>query len=151
VAFEKQRGAAVTAGEPFISLSAARGFSDGETIPIVDTDWSGEELTCKVATAPGQPALATLSVSLSTETKTWQEYEDECFAVEDYMECDDELTDETTTTLLSLNWSATSFELVPLASSAGEPVSLYFEIHRSNDTGPRLASGELTLTERIGV
>lgn len=149
MAFNSQRAAAKLAGEPFINMSAARGFSDGETYPVADTDWADENLTCRVSLGPGQPALAVLPVQISTESKTWQQYKDECVPVEKYLPCGAELTDEITTTLMTISWSSTSFGRVPPAPNLGEPVALYFEIRRSDNTGPRFVAGELVLTERI--
>lgn len=147
--FDKHRAATQIAGDPYIQISAARGYADGETIPVADTDWSGESLACVVSKGPDQPSLATLSVSLSTESKTWQQYKDECVPVERYMPCGAELTDSITTTLMTISWSAANLASLPRATVLGEPVNLYLEVRRSNGTGQRFAAGDFILTERV--
>ena len=130
-------------------MSAARGFSDGETFPLLEQDLSSEALICWVSLGPSHPALASLSVGRTTESKTWQQYKDECVPVDDYLPCGASLNDSITTTLLTLSWDASTFNNVPVAEKQGEPVDLYFEVFRSNGTGPRFLSGHLILTERV--
>lgn len=147
--FDKHKRAAQLACEPYICISAARGFADGETIPFADTDWTSETLVCSISTAPGQERLTMLPVSLTVEQKTWQQYKDECIPVERFMPCDADLADVITTTLMTISWTPTSLETLPRASILGEPVNLYLEIHRSDNTGRRFVSGDFILTERI--
>lgn len=147
--FEKHKKAIQLGGTPYITpIEAGRGYADGETIPIPDTDWSGESLVAVIATAPGQPSLATFSVAIATEQKTWQDYKDECVPCH-FFPCGVDYTETITTTLMTISWSVANLSLLPSPDMAGEPVIFYMEIRRADGTGPRFAAGDFVLTERV--
>lgn len=143
------RRAAAIAREPFIAISATRGLADGATIFFADTDWSGEALTCEVALRPGLAAVATLPVTIATETDPWQHLVDCDGVPKEFVPCDTAMTDETTITKMTVSWSEASFGSVPAPTVLGEPIELFYEVRRSDGSGPRFLAGEFVLTEKV--
>ena len=147
--FDKHKKAIQLSGTPYITpIEAGRGYADGETIPIPDTDWTGESLVAVVAVAPGQPSLVAMGVGIATEQKTWQDYKDECVP-DHFFPCDVDYSETITTTLMTVSWTAANLAFLPAPDVAGQPVNFYMEIRRADGTGPRFAAGDFVLTERV--
>lgn len=141
--------AARVAGDPYVEIAATRGLSDGVTIPVLDEDYTGEALSCLLALGPGFPVLATLPMTVTTETNSWQHHID-CDGVRKQdIPCDTVLTADVTTSLLNLSWSTSSFSGVPSSTIASKPVTVYYEIRRTDGTGPNFVVGDFIVTERI--
>ena len=150
--FDKHRRAIELSGTLYLTpIEAGRGYADGETIPIPDTDISGETLEAVVALGPGYPALATMDVSIDTETHTWAYYRDVMCVPLNLFPCGIDFEQEIVTSLLTISWTEANLSDLPAASgeSKGEPVNLYMEIRRVDGSGPRFAAGDFILTESI--
>lgn len=147
---EKHRAALAICGDPFGPLCAARGKSDGETFDVLDADWSGESLVCKIAYGPDYSALATLTnLTVTSEERTWQQLKDDCYDVESLWECGTALTDLVWVSYLTVNWSEDDLSDLPRAETLGEPVELYYEVVRADGSGQRFVAGQFILTESI--
>lgn len=148
--FDKHRRAIELGGTLYLSsIEAGRGYEDGETIPIPDEDWSDESLEAVVAVGPGHPVLTTLSVSITTEQRTWAYYRDvECIP-KNLFPCGIDFEETITVSLLTVSWSAANLQGLPLPDTKGEPTNLYMEIRRRDGTGPRFAAADFILTESV--
>lgn len=147
--FEKHKSAIKLSGTPYITpIEAGRGYADGETIPIPEVDWSSENLEAVIALAPDQTVLKTLTVTTTSEQRTWRYYiEDECLPL-NFLPCGVSLDDTITVTLLTIGWDG-DFTNVPKATVSGEPITLYLEVRRVSGSGPRFAAGDFVLTESL--
>ena len=149
--FDKHRRAIELSGTLYLTpIEAGRGYADGETIPVVDTDWSDEVLEAVVAVGPGYPSLASLKVEVIIEEKTWAHYRDvECIPLTRFP-CGINFDDVITTSILSISWTAADLVNLPQPAVKGGPLNLYMEIRRLGGGGPRFAGADFILTESIG-
>lgn len=146
--FDNHRKAIQLSGTPYVTMEVSRGYSDGESIELVDMDLTDELLEICIAEGPDTPSILTLNVAVSVTDRTWQDYKDECVEPR-YFPCNFDLTDVVKSSTVLISWQSTNLTGLPRADDLGEPVNLYFEIRRRDGTGPRFVAGDLILTESI--
>ena len=144
--FDSHRAAIELAKLPYVRLAATKGYTGSCVVTVAEQDYTGETLECVVSDRPGGTVYATLSVSIDTEQKTWQDYVDMCVPLH-YVPCDVSLTDTITSTLLTISWGVSDFTSVPSPTEAGEPVDLYMEVRRTTGASDLFLAGDFILTE----
>ncbi len=135
---------------PTLSIHASRGHSDNHPFTWLNRDLSGEELACFVSLAPGVRYFAELPIAIETSTIEWGALAEapHCIStISDYLPCGVELSDDVDIASCVISWSHDSFRSFDRSERAGQPLELYFEIRRKDQTGPLLAAGKFTLIE----
>ena len=142
-------------GIPIFYQSASRGIAGGvamQRIIDIGSDLSTESLRLRLSVAPDCNSLASLPITITSETMTRQEHWDallleHCDCPNPFKDCDD-LTETIEVTIFEVSWSASTFDAVrPL--SKGCPVQLYAEIRRSDSSSVLFGAGIFTITGSV--
>jgi len=152
--FIRREAQAKAAGIPYVFISASRGYDDGETITLFDEDWSAEALEGAYATEVNGALVDNFAVSATVINTTWDQMAiDYCIGnIDEIRPCGVAPTDPVDITELRLSWTANSFDPVAVTTAAdgdSSPNCVYFEIRRTDGTGPLWMCGEIAVNQRI--
>jgi hypothetical protein len=135
-------------GTPWLDIQATRGYADGQTFRVIDNDWSSQGLEVAVSRGPGLDSLTKLTVAAVSGTMTWQELRDEGVN-SDFFTGIADLSATFTYTDLTVSWTAVQIDLLDDPVTAGDVLEFYYEIKRTDDSGPLFVAGNFYVSERI--
>lgn len=134
---------------PSLDLGACR-LSDyeSETLDFHQLDLSGAGLEFYISEHPdAEQRLATFVVAKTIETKTYQEFIDECRFDAAWIPCGETAADDMTSTVINISSAQSSLASLPRAEIRGEPAELYYTLRQTSPHEEVILAGKFYLTE----
>lgn len=137
------------AGVPVYSLGACRTADyESETFDFHHVDLTGATLECYISEHPdAQVRLATLVTDHVVETKSYQDFIDECRFESGWIPCGETEANNMTTSVVNISSAKSTFTDLPRAAEMGEAVTFYYVLRQSDPSEEVLMAGKFLLTE----
>ncbi len=137
------------AGVPSFDLGVCRSEDfNSPTMDFHELDLTGAALECVVSLYPGaEERVASLVVSKTIETNTYQNLVDECRYQAEWLPCGKALTDTVKTTVINITSAQTAFANLPKSENNIEGVQLYYALRQTTPDQNVILAGNFHVTE----